>query len=83
MANYKFEARLDNVDLSKSQVKEINDAINAAVGKVVVKAGLNRKGIFGNRLILNPEWYGIWWRRFDNEILFKNSKLYNKAVKFQ
>lgn len=82
MPNYKFEARLENVELTKLQVKELNSAINQLVGKAVVSAGLNREGVFGSKLRINPEWLGIWLRKFKDLETLKNSKLYKGVKQF-
>jgi hypothetical protein len=79
MPNYKFEVRLENVELSKSLVKEINTAVSAAAGKAVIKAGIGRDGALGSKLRLNPEWLGIWLRRFKDIDALKLSKTFKAA----
>jgi hypothetical protein len=77
MPNYKFEVRLDNMNLTKSQVKEINESINGVVGKSIVNLGLLKEPL-GRKLKLNKEWLGIWAKRFDRPELLANSKQFGK-----
>jgi hypothetical protein len=77
MPNYKFEVRLDNMNLTKSKVKEINEVINSAIGKSIVNYGLQKEPL-GSRLRLNKEWLGIWVKRFDRPELLAKSEIFQQ-----
>ena len=78
MTNYKFEARLENVELTKSQVNEINTAIGQIVGKVAIGT-IGKGGVFGSKLQINPEWLGIWLRKFATQEALKKAINYKAA----
>ncbi len=81
MPNYKFEVRLENVDLTKKQVKEIDAAINSVIGKAIISSGLNKE-ILGSKLRINPEWLGIWIKKFNSPELLDKTELF-KQIRFQ
>jgi hypothetical protein len=63
MPNVQFQVKLENVELSKTQIAQIQKEINAAVAGVLVKQGAAQK-VWGSKLELAPEWYGKWLRQF-------------------
>ena len=63
MATIQFQVKLENVELSKSQVSALEKEINAVVGKHVIKAVPSDIAI-GSKLKINPEWLGIWLKKF-------------------
>ncbi|MEO6313492.1 MAG: hypothetical protein ABIU63_03865 [Chitinophagaceae bacterium] len=63
MPNVNFQVKLENVDLSEKQISQIQKEINGAVANVLARQGA-AKQVWGSKLKLNPEWYGIWLRQF-------------------
>ncbi|MDF2188787.1 hypothetical protein [Paraflavitalea sp. CAU 1676] len=71
-----FKVRLENVELSKAATTALQKEINSVVAKHIAKGAA--KGIYGSKLQLDPEWLGIWLRKFATaEELLKN-KNYKK-----
>ncbi len=80
MATIQFQVKLENVDLTKAQTALLEKEINALVGKHVVKAA-GPASTLGSRLRINPEWLGIWLKRFNDLDALKkniNFKRFNK-----
>jgi hypothetical protein len=75
MPNYKFEVRLEIMNLTKSQVKEINAAIGAVVGRNLIAAGVTKTPL-GEKIILNKEWLGKWLRQFATPLALKERQEY-------
>ncbi len=63
MATIQFQVKLENVDLTKSQVAQLEKEINAVVGKHIIKA-VPPETTLGTKLKINPEWLGIWLKKF-------------------
>ena len=63
MPNTQFQVKLENVELSKTQIAQIQKAINSAVASTLARQG-GAKQVWGSKLKLNPEWYGKWLRQF-------------------
>lgn len=61
MAN-KFNVVVD-APMTKSQITALEKEINALVLKHVAKID-NGKSILGTKLKINPEWLGIWLKKF-------------------
>jgi hypothetical protein len=67
-----FKVRLENVELSKAATTALEKEINSVVARHLVKAGA-QKGIWGSKLRIDPEWLGIWLRKFKTpEELLRN-----------
>lgn len=82
MAKISFQVNLENVELSKSQMAAIEREINSVVAKHIVKT-VPPETPLGVKLKINPEWLGIWLRRFKSlEDLKKNTgfKKFNTKV---
>jgi hypothetical protein len=63
MATIQFQVKLENVELTKSQVTLLEKEINAVVGKHIIKAVPPATAI-GTKIRINPEWLGIWLKKF-------------------
>jgi hypothetical protein len=72
MATVQFQVKLENVDLSKTEVKQLEKDINALVAKQVVRA-VPKATPLGTKLKINPEWLGIWLKRFKSVEAIKNN----------
>ncbi|AXY73986.1 hypothetical protein D3H65_08315 [Paraflavitalea soli] len=74
-----FKVRLENVELSKAATTALEKEINSVVARHLVKAGA-QKSVFGNKLKIDPEWLGIWLRKFNSieelkrNVAFKQQK---------
>jgi hypothetical protein len=80
MATVQFQVKLENVDLTKAQTALLEKEINAVVGKHVAKA-VGPATPLGFKLKINPEWLGIWLKRFKDIDALKNNinfKRFNK-----
>ncbi|WP_276482195.1 hypothetical protein [Paraflavitalea pollutisoli] len=76
----KFEVRLDNIELSKAATTALEKEINAVVTRHIAKVG--QKSVIGSKLKIDPEWLGIWLKKFATaEELLKNKATF-KAQKF-
>jgi hypothetical protein len=72
MPNVQFQVKLENVELSKTQIAQIQKEINGAVASVLARQGA-AKQVWGSKLKLDPEWLGKWLRQFKTmEDLKKN-----------
>lgn len=75
-----FKVRLDNIELSKAATTALEKEINAVVTRHIAKVG--QKSIIGSKLKIDPEWLGIWLKKFATpEELLKNKETF-KAQKF-
>jgi hypothetical protein len=74
-----FKVRLENVELSKTATTALEKEINSVVARHLVKAGAQKSGVWGNKLKIDPEWLGIWLRKFKTP----EELLRNKAFKPQ
>jgi hypothetical protein len=72
MATLQFQVKLENVDLTKTQISVLEKEINAVVGKHVAKA-VPAASPVGSKLKINPEWLGIWLKRFKDIDAQKNN----------
>ncbi|WP_337044664.1 hypothetical protein [Emticicia sp. 17c] len=64
MPSTKFNVVLENIELSKEQQQALQKDLNAVVAKHI--AGIDHTAVLGKKdmLRINPEWLGIWLRRF-------------------
>jgi hypothetical protein len=65
MAKVSFQVTLENIELSKAQTTRIEKEINAVVAKYIVNA-VAADAPVGTKLKINPEWLGIWLKKFKN-----------------
>jgi hypothetical protein len=72
MATLQFQVKLENVDLTKTQISTLEKEINAVVGKHVAKA-VPAASKLGSKLKINPEWLGIWLKKFKDIDALKNN----------
>jgi hypothetical protein len=82
MAKVSFQVTLENIELSKAQTTRIEKEINAIVAKYVVNA-VPAEAPIGTKLKINPEWLGIWLKKFKNAEDLKgnlNFKKYKLAI---
>ena len=82
MPKTQFTVTLENVELSKAQMTRMEKEINAIVANYVVKAATPESPL-GTKLKINPEWMGIWLKKFKSiEELKANTafKKYNQKV---
>ena len=63
MPTVQFQVKLENVELSQTQINQIQKEINTAVAGILAKQGA-AKQIWGSKLKLSPDWYGKWLRQF-------------------
>ena len=77
MATVQFQVKLENVDLSKSEVKQLEKDINALVAKQVIR-GVPKATPLGSKLKINPEWLGIWLKRFKSVEAIKNNAAFKQ-----
>jgi hypothetical protein len=82
MAKVSFQVNLENIELSKAQMTRIEKEINAVVAKHIVNA-VPAEAPVGIKLKVNPEWLGIWLKKFKNTEELKgnlNFKKYKLAI---
>ncbi len=81
MATQKFNVVLDGIELSKAQQANLNKEIQALVTSYVAKVG-NDTLIIGKKdmLKINPEWLGIWLRKFKDTGAIKTNVAFNRLV---
>lgn len=77
MATVQFQVKLENVDLTKSQVNQLEKDINALVAKQIIRA-VPKSTPIGTKLRINPEWLGIWLKRFATVEAIKNSATFKQ-----
>lgn len=77
MATIQFQVKLENVELTKAQVVQLEKEINAVVGKHVIKAVQPLTPI-GSKLKINPEWLGLWLRKFKDLKSLKDNLDYKR-----
>lgn len=77
MPSTKFNVVLENLELSKEQKSALQKDINAVVAKHV--AAIDHSAAIGKKdmLKINPEWLGIWLRRFKDYRAIELSKTYD------
>lgn len=63
MAKISFQVSLENVEMSTAQQTKLGKEINALVASYLVKA-VPADAPLGIKLKPNPEWLGIWLKRF-------------------
>ncbi|MCF8324698.1 MAG: hypothetical protein K9I84_07045 [Leadbetterella sp.] len=74
MKNQKLEIVLEGFDLSESQLKGLEKEVNGLVAKHLVNAQVSKS--IGSKLRINPEWLGIWLKKFKNEALLNKAKTF-------
>lgn len=74
MKNQKLEIVLEGFDLSSTQLKGLEKEVNSLVAKHLVNAQISKS--IGTKLRINPEWLGIWLKKFKNEGLLNKAKTY-------
>ena len=74
MKNQKLEIVLEGFDLSSTQMKSLEKEVNALVAKHLVSSQISKS--VGTKLRINPEWLGIWLKKFKNEGLLNKAKTY-------
>ncbi|OYU65365.1 MAG: hypothetical protein CFE22_14310 [Cytophagaceae bacterium BCCC1] len=74
MKNQKLEIVLEGFDLSESQLKGLEKEVNGLVAKHLVNAQVSKS--IGTKLRINPEWLGIWLKKFKNEALLNKAKTF-------
>ncbi|GAB3524009.1 hypothetical protein [Emticicia fontis] len=79
MSSTKFNVVLENIELSKEQTSALQKEINAVVSKHV--AAIDHSAAIGKKdmLRINPEWLGIWLRRFKDFRAIELSKTFDIA----
>ncbi|MFD2519380.1 hypothetical protein [Emticicia soli] len=77
MPSTKFNVVLENIELSKEQKSALQKDINAIVAKHV--ATIDHSAAIGKKdmVKINPEWLGIWLRRFKDYRAIELSKTYD------
>lgn len=77
MPSTKFNVVLENLELSKEQKSALQKDINAVVAKHV--ATIDHSAAIGKKdmLKINPEWLGIWLRRFKDYRAIELSKTFD------
>lgn len=77
MPSTKFNVVLENIELSKEQKSALQKDINAIVAKHV--ATIDHSAAIGKKdmLKINPEWLGIWLRRFKDYRAIELSKTFD------
>lgn len=77
MPSTKFNIVLENLELSKEQKSALQKDINAVVAKHV--ATIDHSAAIGKKdmLRINPEWLGIWLRRFKDYRAIELSKTFD------
>ena len=63
MAKISFQVNLENIELSRAQMTKIEKELNAVVASYVVKS-ITAEQPVGIKLKVNPEWLGIWLKKF-------------------
>jgi len=81
MANQKFSVNLEGFELNRAQVSALNKEINALVGKHLKRA-VKPNDPLGSKIIKDPNWLGIWLRKFGTIGNLKESKTF-KQVKLR
>lgn len=77
MPSTKFNIVLENLELSKEQKSALQKDLNAIVAKHV--ATIDHSAAIGKKdmLKINPEWLGIWLRRFKDFRAIELSKTFD------
>ena len=79
MAKIKFQVTLENVELSNAQKAKLDKEINALVASYLVKAVPADAPLGTNTKVkLNPEWLGIWLKKFKTIEELKNNPDFRK-----
>ena len=63
MAKVSFQVNLENIELSRAQLSRIEKEITAIVAKHIVNV-VPPEAPLGVKLKINPEWLGIWLKKF-------------------
>ncbi len=63
MAKISFQVTLENVEISNAQKNKLEKEINALVARYLVK-GVSVDEPLGLKLKPNPEWLGLWLKKF-------------------
>jgi hypothetical protein len=74
MRNQKLEIVLEGFDLSDSQLKGLEKEVNSLVARHLVTSQVSKS--IGTKLRINPEWLGIWLKKFKNEGLLNKAKTF-------
>jgi hypothetical protein len=77
MKNQKLEIVLQDFSLSSSQIANLEKDVHAVVAKHLMNANLNNS--LGTKIIKNPEWLGIWLKKFQHDKLINKSKTFKPA----
>ena len=76
MKNQKLEIVLEGFELSDAQLKNLDKEVNALVAKHLINGQIGKS--IGTKLRINPEWLGIWLKKFKNDVLLDKAKTYNR-----
>ena len=83
MAKITFQVHLENVELSRAQLARLEKEIHSVVASHVVKT-VPAETPLGIKLKINPEWLGIWLKKFKSlEDLKGNTDFKKFNVKVQ
>jgi hypothetical protein len=77
MAKVSFQVHLENIELSKAQITRMEKEINAVVAKHIVGV-VPAEAPVGTKLKVNPEWLGIWLKKFKNPEELKGNLNFKK-----
>ena len=77
MAKVSFQVNLENIELSKAQTTRIEKEIQAVVAKHLANV-VTADDPIGVKLKINPEWLGIWLKKFKNPADLKGNLDFKK-----
>ena len=77
MAKVTFQVNLENIELSKAQTTRIEKEIQAVVAKHLANV-VTAEDPIGVKLKINPEWLGIWLKKFKNPLDLKGNLDFKK-----
>lgn len=78
MKNQKLEIVLEDFELSKTQIAGLEKELHSVVAKHLVNARFGNTAI-GKKIIKNPEWLGIWLKKFRSDLLINKAKTFDAA----
>jgi hypothetical protein len=75
MKNQKFEIVLEDFGLSEKQIDTLEKELHGVVAKHLI--GAQSGTSIGKKIIKNPEWLGIWLKKFKADIFIQRAKTFD------
>jgi len=77
MPKITFQVNLENIELSSAQAARLEKELNAVVATYVVKS-ITAEAPVGIKLKPNPDWRGIWLKKFKSPEELKGNEGFKK-----